>query len=118
MSEPTSGSDRHHANNGAQHAQSRVGDAKVRRSIGVGLIAKLDSTGTHVLFTGTIGGRFSVSKAEYIGTNFTNGDPIRLYPVVSSLASGKGPTARLQTARSAIKASVNLLGNNDGLIES
>jgi len=69
-------------------------------------------------FTGTIGGRFSVSKAEYIGTNFTNGDPIRLYPVVSSLASGKGPTARLQTARAAIKASVNLLGNNDGLIES
>lgn len=39
MSEPTSGSDRHHANNGAQHAQSRVGDAKVRRGIGVGLIA-------------------------------------------------------------------------------
>jgi hypothetical protein len=64
------------------------------------------------------GGRFTVSKAEYIGTNFTNGDPIRVYPVVSSLASGKGPTARLQTARAAIKASVNLLGNNDGLIES
>jgi poly-gamma-glutamate synthesis protein (capsule biosynthesis protein) len=69
-------------------------------------------------FTSTAGGRFTVSKAEYIGTYVTNGDPIRVYPVVSSLASGKGPTARLQTARTAIKASVNLLGNNDGLIES
>jgi len=69
-------------------------------------------------FTGTVGGRFTVSKAEYIGTNFTHGDPIRVYPVVSSLAAGIGPTARLQTARAAIKASVNLLGNNDGLIES
>jgi poly-gamma-glutamate synthesis protein (capsule biosynthesis protein) len=69
-------------------------------------------------FTSTAGGRFTVSKAEYIGTNFTNGDPIRVYPVVTSLASGQGPTARLQTARVAIKASVNLLGNNDGLIES
>jgi poly-gamma-glutamate capsule biosynthesis protein CapA/YwtB (metallophosphatase superfamily) len=69
-------------------------------------------------FTGTAGGRYTVSKASYIGTYFTNGDPIRVYPVVSSLASGTGPTARLQTARTAIAASVNLLGNNDGLIAS
>jgi hypothetical protein len=69
-------------------------------------------------FTGTVGGRYSVSKAEYIGTYFTNGDPIRVYPVVSSLAAGKGPTARLQTARTVIAASVNLLGNNEGLVES
>ena len=69
-------------------------------------------------FTGTVGGRYTVSKAEYIGTYATNGDPIRVYPVVSSLAAGKGPTARLQTARTAIGASVNALGNNDGLIES
>ena len=69
-------------------------------------------------FTGTVGGRYTVSKASYIGTYFTNGDPIRVYPVVSSLAAGKGPTARLQAARTAIAASVNLLGNNDGLVES
>ncbi len=69
-------------------------------------------------FTGVPGGRFTVSKAEYIGTNVTHGDPVRVYPVVSSLAAGVGPTARLQMARAAIKASVNLLGNNDGLIES
>jgi len=69
-------------------------------------------------FTGTLGSRYTVSKAEYIGTYVTNGDPIRVYPVVSSLAWGKGPAGRLQTARTAIKASVNLLGNNDGLIES
>ena len=69
-------------------------------------------------FTGTPGGRYTVSNASYIGTYFTNGDPIRVYPVVSSLAAGKGPTARLQTARTAIAASVNLLGNNEGLIAS
>ncbi len=69
-------------------------------------------------FTGTPGGRYTVSKAEYIGTYVSHGDPIRVYPVVSSLASGTGPTARLQTARTAIAASVNLLGNNEGLIES
>ena len=69
-------------------------------------------------FTGTTAGRFTVSKAEYIGTYFTNGDPIRVYPVVSTLATGKGPTARLQTARTAIAASVNALGGNDGLVES
>lgn len=69
-------------------------------------------------FTGTPGGRFTVSKAEYIGTYFTNGDPIRVYPVVTSLTSGTGPTARLQMARTAIAASVNSLGNNEGLIES
>jgi Bacterial capsule synthesis protein PGA_cap len=69
-------------------------------------------------FTGTAGGRYTVSKASYIGTYFSNGDPIRVYPVVSSLAAGKGPTARLQTARTAIAASVNAVGNNDGLIES
>jgi len=69
-------------------------------------------------FTGTVGGRYTVSKASYIGTYFTNGDPIRVYPVVTSLAAGAGPTARLQTARTAIAASVNLLGNNEGLIES
>ncbi len=44
-------------------------------------------------FTGTVGGRYSVTKAEYIGTLITHGDPIRVYPVVSSLASGTGPTA-------------------------
>jgi len=69
-------------------------------------------------FTGTVGGRYTVSKASYIGTYVTNGDPILVYPVVSSLAAGKGPTARLQTARTAIAASVNLLGNNEGLVES
>jgi len=68
-------------------------------------------------FTGTPGGRYTVSKASYIGTYFTNGDPIRV-AVVSSLAAGKGPTARLQTARTAIAASVNALGNNEGLIAS
>jgi len=69
-------------------------------------------------FTGTPGGRYTVSKASYIGTYFTNGDPIRVYPVVTSLAAGAGPTARLQTARTAIAASVNALGNNEGLIAS
>ena len=69
-------------------------------------------------FTGTPGGRYTVSNASYIGTYFTNGDPIRVYPVVTSLAAGAGPTARLQTARTAIAASVNALGNNDGLNES
>lgn len=69
-------------------------------------------------FTSTNGGRFTVSKAEYIGVYFTHGDPIRVYPVVSSLAAGVGPTARLQQARTAIATSVNALGATPGLIES
>jgi poly-gamma-glutamate synthesis protein (capsule biosynthesis protein) len=69
-------------------------------------------------FTGTVGGRYSVTKAEYIGTLITSGDPVRVYPVVSSLAAGTGPTARLQTARAAIAASVNLLGAQSELVES
>jgi poly-gamma-glutamate synthesis protein (capsule biosynthesis protein) len=69
-------------------------------------------------FTGTAGGRYAVTKAEYIGTLITNGDPIRVYPVVSSLAAGTGPTARLQTARTAIAASANLLGKQPDLVES
>jgi poly-gamma-glutamate synthesis protein (capsule biosynthesis protein) len=68
-------------------------------------------------FTGTVGTRYTVTKAEYIPTLITYGDPIRVLPVVSSLASGAGPTARLQTARTAIAASVNLLGSAPGLVE-
>lgn len=47
------------------------------------------------------------------------GDPIPgsgPRPGVDQL-SGNGPTARLQTPREGINASVNLLDNNDGLIE-
>ncbi len=75
--------------------------------------------GITVRFTFTSAGSgFSVSKAEYIPTLITHGDPIRVYSVVSSLAAGKGPTARLQQARTAVATSVNLLGKADGLIEA
>lgn len=72
---------------------------------------------TRFTFTST-GGRFTVTKAEYIPTLITHGDPIRVYPVVSTLAKGGGPTARLQQARTAVASSVSLLGKPDGLIES
>lgn len=59
-----------------------------------------------------------MTKAEYIPTLITQGDPIRVLPVVSSLAAGTGPTALLKTARTQVAASVNLLGKQADLVES
>jgi len=65
-----------------------------------------------------LGGGFEATRAEYIPTLITHGDPIRVLPVDASLRAGTGPTERLKQAEAAVRHAVTLLGHTDGLSES
>ncbi len=64
-------------------------------------------------FTKQTDGSWRVTKAEDIPTLVTNwspGNPVRVYPVDAALAAGKGNAARLRVAQAATRATVNSLG--------
>ncbi|WP_022908815.1 CapA family protein [Aestuariimicrobium kwangyangense] len=66
------------------------------------------------------GGGFEVSRAEYIPTlvtHYSPGHPVRILPVVPSLASGTGDRARLQVALQRTRQAVHSMGGDEGLSE-
>lgn len=75
---------------------------------------------TRFTFTEQAGGRFTVSKAEYIPTYWNNlaTGPIRIVLAKQAVAAGTGDVARYQQALNYTRAAVNLFGPAPGLIES